>query len=132
MTRSGVTIKFNHIPRIRRQLEPRAKDIVVKLVGELETIVKTSMQGSKGGAFYSGHQASAPGEAPAIDTGQLFGAMQQSFEDNGMTGVLAFLTEYAIHLEFGTTKMAPRPFARPAIESMRARVKSAFNQLARL
>ncbi len=132
MGKSGVTIKFNHIPRIRRQLEPRAKDIVGKLVGELETIVKTSMQGSKSGQIYGGHQASAPGEAPAIDTGQLFGAMEQSFEDGGMTGVLAFLTEYAIHLEFGTTKMEPRPFARPALEKMIPRIKSAFNQLARL
>ena len=132
MAKSGVTIKFNHILRIRKQLEPRAKDIIILLIGDLEKIVKSSMEGSKTGRTYGGHQASAPGEAPAIDTAALFDSMQQSFEDGGLTGVLGFFTDYAIHLEFSTTNMEARPFARPALNKMIPRIRAAFDQLVRL
>lgn len=130
--RSGVTIKFNHLPKIRRQVEPRAKAVIKKLIGELRTVIEVSMEGSKSGRSYGGHQASAPGDAPAIDTGELFTNMAESTEDGGLTGVLEINTEYAIHLEFGTSKMEPRPFARPAVAKMEPRVREAFRQLARL
>jgi hypothetical protein len=59
------------------------------------------------------HRASAPGEAPAVDTSNLINAF--GAEKVGQTGAIAYNTaEYAVPLEFGSHKMAARPFYVPA------------------
>lgn len=74
------------------------------------------------------HQASAPGEAPATETGAL--------DNSGYTKRLGtadyevgFTTEYAAPLEFGTPRIEPRPYLRPSVEEERAqfedRIKAA-------
>lgn len=61
------------------------------------------------------HQASAPGEPPAVDTGQLRASIRR--EKAGLfTWRVGTGLEHAPHLEYGTSKMAPRPFMRPALE----------------
>lgn len=67
------------------------------------------------------HQASAPDEAPATDTGALVNsAYTKKLGDSDYeTG---FTAEYAAALEFGTAKIEPRPYLRPAVEA----VKKAF------
>ena len=37
--------------------------------------------------------------------------------------------EYSEFLEFGTSKMQPRPFLQPALESKRQKIKSLFRRL---
>lgn len=62
------------------------------------------------------HRASAPGRPPAVDTG----ALRASYGHN-VTRLSPVLTElklasgkdYAVYLEFGTSRMAPRPHMRP-------------------
>jgi hypothetical protein len=69
---------------------------------------------------YTFHRASAPGEAPATDTGLL--ATSGYTEKKGTADhEVGFTAEYAQKLEFGTPggKIAPRPFLRPAIEQYR-------------
>ena len=73
----------------------------------------------KTGAIYKrgsvSHQASAAGEAPASDTGRLVASGR--FEPHGKASIkVIFGTEYASYLEFGTSRMAPRPFLGRAIE----------------
>ncbi len=65
--------------------------------------------------------ASAPGQAPAIRSGNLF-------RKEGLPRFVAPLTvervidtEYAAYLEDGTKAMAPRPFIAPAIETVKQR-----------
>lgn len=67
------------------------------------------------------HQASRPDEAPATDTGNLVNsAYTKKLGDSDYeTG---FTAEYAAALEFGTAKIEPRPYLRPAVEA----VKKAF------
>jgi hypothetical protein len=64
---------------------------------------------------YKVHRASAPGQAPAIDTGHLINtiSVQHVRQCLWQVGVSA---AYAMPLEFGTAdgKLAPRPFMRPA------------------
>ena len=66
------------------------------------------------------HQASAPGEAPATDTGALVGSAytEKLGDADYETG---FTAEYAAHLEFGAPNahIAPRPYLRPAVEAVR-------------
>ncbi len=63
------------------------------------------------------HQASAPGEAPATDTGRLASSVVFS-----RAGRLAAEVEtkvaYGAMLEFGTQNIAMRPAWRPAVEAM--------------
>jgi hypothetical protein len=66
------------------------------------------------------HQASAPGEAPAIRSRRLSRAIRDFFADD-QTGVIEVDTPYAQHLEYGAPRanLEPRPFARPAIKTVR-------------
>lgn len=66
------------------------------------------------------HQASAPGEAPATDTGKLLSSIVSDAQ--GLKAWVEARSAYAVHLEHGTRHMAARPFMLPAIEANRARV----------
>jgi hypothetical protein len=82
-------------------------------------IVKRYQRGPKTGKQYTRgnvtHQASAPGEAPATDTGRLASATEYS-----MTGKLSAEVSnsvlYGPMLEFGTQSIEPRPAWRPAVQ----------------
>ena len=61
------------------------------------------------------HQSSAPGEPFASDTGATLSQFDTELRDGGFSGAFVAKGENAARLEFGTSKMAPRPFARPAL-----------------
>jgi HK97 gp10 family phage protein len=85
--------------------------------------VKAIQRGTKSGTVYEktnpkrSHTASAPGEAPATDTGRLVSSLAADI--NGLRAEVSANTEYAAPLEFGTRKMEPRPFLFPALEKER-------------
>lgn len=82
----------------------------------VEAEMKLLMTGPKSGETYNRrgriHIASAPGEAPAVDTGFLINSIQTNANDTEATVVIA--AEYAEILEF----YKDRPFVRPAIDSV--------------
>lgn len=84
------------------------------LAGEALTKVNLSRRGS--GRIYGKHQASAPGEPPAVDTGRLRNATQADTQvrrdGDDIVGRVVANTEYAHALEVGTEnkRMMPRPF----------------------
>jgi len=65
------------------------------------------------------HVASAPGEPPTVLTGDLRASLDHWVAKLGreIVGIISVNTEYAPKLEFGTRKMAPRPFMRNTIYS---------------
>ncbi len=67
------------------------------------------------------YTASAPGQAPAIRSGNLFRNEGRPRFIAPLTVERVINTEYAEYLEEGTKRMAPRPFIRPAIETVRQR-----------
>ncbi len=71
------------------------------------------------------HVASAPGEAPNRDTGVL-----QANIENSKTGPVSAEVRskapYAAPLEFGTSKMAARPYMRPARDKMAPKIRKLF------
>ncbi len=75
------------------------------------------------------HQASAPGEAPASDTGTLVGRIRvdDSKLDELRARVVAS-TAYAAHLEYGTQKMEPRPFMRPALANKKQEIEAVIDR----
>jgi HK97 gp10 family phage protein len=72
------------------------------------------------------HQASAPGQAPAVEpmgfsvtAGQLLASIT-TMRTGRYSGEVFTAVEYAKYLELGTkTPMAPRPFMRPAARMTR-------------
>lgn len=73
------------------------------------------------------HRASAPGEPPASDTGNLVRNIGVIFADQGLTARVGVLSlsrvPYARALEFGTRRMRPRPFIRPTYMFEKANVQ---------
>jgi len=88
--------------------------------------VKSIQDGNKSGRWYKrrsvSHHASAPGEAPASDTGRLVNSITAYPASNGesMTVAGRGTAKYAPLLEFGTSRIAPRPFMLPALEKSKA------------
>lgn len=113
MAKSKLT---SRIPFLLETMKPKAARIVLETAQQITSRAAESMAGPKSGRMYENHQASAPGEAPAIDTGLL--ANSQVAEMTGITSAIAgFAAEYAPHLEFGTARMQARPFLSPAVEA---------------
>lgn len=82
------------------------------LQGEARLKVILSQPGA--GRTYGKHTASAPGQPPAPDTGQLRNATQADTqvrrEGSDLVGRIVANKEYAMALEKGTERMAARPF----------------------
>jgi len=74
------------------------------------------------------HQQSAAGEAPASDTGRLANSISHDVIREGQTfiGRAIASADYAIHLEFGTTNMAARPFLQPALRTSAKKIRQIF------
>ena len=68
------------------------------------------------------HQASSPGEPPAPDTGRLIGSITTSYDPVNLTGRVVVGAKYGLYLEFGTKRMQPRPFMRPALANMQGEI----------
>lgn len=66
--------------------------------------------------------ASSPGEPPAKRTGHLRRSI--AFEVDGLVGRVGTGLVYARHLELGTSRIAPRPWLRPALAQSRRRIEA--------
>jgi HK97 gp10 family phage protein len=92
--------------------------------------IKSIQSGSKTGRTYKRynptrtHRASAPGEAPASDTGNLVSNIM--VQDKGDSIEVQSNAEYSKFLEYGTSKMEARPFLFPAYEMSREKIVQAI------
>lgn len=72
-------------------------------------------------------RASAPGQPPAIDLGNLINSISFRKMSNSSDTAFAFASApYAPTLEFGDTLIAPRPFMLPAFEAAVAAAAKQF------
>ena len=106
-------LTHNRFPEIAAKLPREAEKITEKTALRIEETAKTSMAGPKSGRMYGAHQASAPGESPAIDTSNLANSIGTEAM-GGASHMVYAGTEYALSLEFGSPRVAPRPFLGPA------------------
>lgn len=78
--------------------------------------VKNIQRGTKSGKVYKRgsveHQASAPGESPASDTGNLASSIKAVIRPN--IAIVGTDQDYGAYLEFGTVNISERPWLRPA------------------
>ena len=97
--------------------------------------IKSIQSGPKSGRIYEKynprrtHRASAPGQAPASDTGNLVRNIVVKQENPDLVKGESN-ANYSSFLEFGTSKMLARPFLFPATERSRKKIAQAvFNRV---
>jgi len=130
MAYPDVKVEIKELKEVNAALQAYGKDlgnslalIVDATALEAVTDVRKAIQGPpKTGREYARgvnndkvHRASAPGEAPATDTGALVSSIYNESRGKYAKAIGSRL-DYAYYLEFGTFKMAKRPSWIPAVE----------------
>ncbi len=121
-----ITVKVTHnlfdkkLKTIERRLDEAAEEAVGKIEENIRNLMLTS---SPSGRIYrlpggGTHQASAPGQPPAIMYGDLLGSFFSQKVRPGLYMVGSF-DPNAGRLEYGTPLILPRPVVRPAVEMER-------------
>ena len=116
-------------PEIEKAISDAVNATALEAVGEVKKMIQ---RGPKTGKVYKRgkgqnlsreHQASAPGEAPATDTGRLVSSVY--YEKTGpREATIGSRLAYAAFLEFGTQAIAPRPSWTPAAEKAQPKLKA--------
>lgn len=123
-----VKVEINGLKEVQDAIRAYQGDISKQLglivnAAAIEAVsdVKRAIQGPpKTGREYARgrdkiHRASAPGQAPATDTGALVSSIYN--EDRGeYSKAIGSRLDYAYYLEFGTFRIASRPAWIPAVE----------------
>lgn len=134
---ASVTVKVEGLDDLTRRMRRYGKAAEGAIEGELKgaavetqrTAVLSIQKGPKTGEVYppvqgrrgSPHQASAPGEPPATDTGRL--ASSITVLKKGDAWYAGTGEDYGLYLELGTRDMEPRPWLKPAAEHAAARLE---------
>jgi hypothetical protein len=129
----GMKILFNRTPEIKKAVTVEVGKEVRKTTLLVEGGAKLRIQtGPKTGKRYGKHQASAPGEAPATDTGHLVNTVQSHF-DHPLRGTVDVPAEYATALEFGSEDetLEARPFLKPSVDEQQDAFEKAVEDAVR-
>ena len=124
-----IKFKVSNLKKVLSQLDKLEKDMeipfqeIVKGGGQLirTEAIKSIQTGAKSGVMYQKynprreHRASAPGQSPASDTGNLVSKIIVKQKSSDVTNVESN-ANYSAFLEYGTSKMEERPFMLPAFE----------------
>lgn len=126
-----IQITFDLSGRMKEALRARAGAVVEqtahRLADEAKTLINTP---GRSGRVYGSHQASAAGEPPAADTGVLAGSIQSRLT-GPLSAEVTVGAEYGHWLEFGTTRIEPRPFMVPAAETVKPEFVAAMQAAVR-
>lgn len=112
-----------HIARLKKLTGPGMINAVGKALFHGGEIIQTEAQISITTGAVSGknHVPSAPGQPPNQDTGVLAGNIRTT-QTAPLVVEVSSSAPYAAHLEFGTSRMAARPYMAPARDKKRSEV----------
>jgi HK97 gp10 family phage protein len=122
----------------QKQAKANEKKFVTVACAEVERQAKTLMRDTVTDANKTygkrGHHPSLPGNAPAPDTGELMRSItHEVVEENGeiigRVGSTIKNPDYPKFLEYGTSKMKPRPWLSLAIEKSQNFMVQAFQKI---
>lgn len=124
-----------HIRRLQALAAESEREVSAALFAAGELIQTEAQRSITAGAVSGkGHVASSPGEAPNNDTGVLANNIETTQPAKLRVRVTSS-AGYSAALEFGTSRMAARPFMRPARDKKKDEaqrlVQSALNRAVR-
>jgi hypothetical protein len=134
----GVDINFkSNLAEVMDKIDGTARARMEQAVNEIRNETLTTLSGQRSGRTYTvpgthkTYTASAPGEAPAIATGELKQSISTEVEGEGksVVGRVGSDKIQALMTEFGTRTIAPRPWLRVSFEKSEAKVKEIFTRL---
>ena len=127
--------------RMEKRLGPVATQNAKKACFRAANLVKNEAQtsiaqGAKTGATSTRydpkrqHRASAAGEPPASDKGFLVSNITSEVDvsRDEIIGIVRSSAPYSAFLEFGTVRMAARPFMQPALEKNADKIEAIFKK----
>lgn len=120
------------LDKVRSNVE---KAVIQSIEGVREEAISLILDTQKTGRIYRRrsieHQASAPGEAPASDTGRLVNSIRVEYDLPNLTGRIVVGAAYGMFLEYGTQTIEPRPFLRPALARSKGVIEGNINDAVR-
>lgn len=116
--------------QVTAAIEATALETITTVRKAIQGPPKTGREYPRGKKGKIVHRASAPGEAPATDTGALVSSTYFTKVDP-FTAAIGSRLAYAFHLEFGTRRMAKRPSWVPAAEKAAPRLQKRIERVIR-
>lgn len=111
-----------HLARLRKLTRDTERFVGKALFAGGESIqIEAQLSITQGAVSGKNHVPSKPGEPPNQDTGVLSGNIE-TVQKGPLLVEVSSNAPYSTPLEFGTSKMAARPFMRPARDKKRAEV----------
>lgn len=114
-----------HSDRLKRMAQRTPQQVAKALYAAGQLIEADAEQSITAGSISgAGHIPSLPGQPPNADTRGLDLSIETKIGGPGVVTVEAGgpSAPYAAYLEYGTSRMAARPFMRPAVERNRKKV----------
>ncbi|MBZ9975482.1 HK97-gp10 family putative phage morphogenesis protein [Mesorhizobium sp. BR-1-1-10] len=137
MTVRGADKLIKQLNRLPLQARSGIGTALAGSVVMLDAYAKQKIQGgARSGRVYRrrsiSHQASAPGEFPKTDTGQLVASLFFRVAADKLSAFFGTKLAYGRYLEFGTSRMQARPWLRPTLRANRdaitLRIRNAVNE----
>ena len=139
----GMQQLLNQMKKLGADADAVVLKTITDLVVQTQALAKIGIQrGPKSGRVYDtrfwtdaqgrlrrgeprpSHQASAPGQYPASDSGRLASSVMIDLPTpGGLTGRVGTNVQYGPMLEFGTSKMAARPWLLPSFTQAKINVE---------
>jgi hypothetical protein len=125
------------LTKIKQQFQREAKKEIAKTLLEIHgDTVKKLNQGKRSGTIYKKganryHQASAVGEYPKTDTGQLASSLYFDMEGEGskVTGNFGTKAAHGKHLEYKPAAQGGRPWLKPQFDKYAIKLKERLMEL---
>lgn len=133
MTGNKVEFK-SHVKDVMGAIHATERKRMEEAVMEVRNTTLKTLSGPRSGRTYNvpgthrTYTASAPGEAPAQATGRLRQNVATEIEEKGkdFIGSVGTTLEYGKTLEFGDSRIAPRPWLKPSFEQTVSTLKKIF------
>lgn len=133
----GIKIEFKrNLDKVLDSLDNIAGQRMAEACIHVQNKTKEKLSGDRSGRTYrvpgtkKTYTASAPGEPPAVMTGQLRSSIKYRIvgELQVLRGEVGSELKKAPMLEFGTRKMAARPFLRPTFQEELPEIKNILSR----
>lgn len=133
MSKVEVKVVYSQVKAIDQIRKMYGEDRLRKVIFEATSFVRNEAvkgiaSGPASGRIYSvggkTAQRSAAGEYPMTDTGELISGIHHKFTNKGLRGRVESRAPHSAALEFGTLKMAARPFLQPSLEAVRPKIQA--------